>query len=98
ETAVYRIVQEALHNVVKHSGATSASVLMERAKNQLRVTVEDNGAGFEAESVGEERDGRRPLGIIGMQERASLLGGEVSIESEPGRGTTVFLRLPLASP
>jgi signal transduction histidine kinase len=92
ETTVYRVVQEALTNVVKHAAATRVSLVAERRANDLRVIIEDDGRGFDVRFT---NDARR-LGLRGMRERAALVGGEVQIESSPGRGTTVFLTIPLA--
>lgn len=88
ETAVFRIVQEALTNVLKHAHASRVSVMLEYRYDELLVIVEDNGRGFQPEV---ETDG---LGIIGINERAALVGGKVKIESVPGLGTTLAIRIP----
>ena len=93
ESAVYRIVQEALTNVARHSRATRASVVVERRNGQLVAIVEDDGRGFDARSSG----GQTGLGLVGIHERATLLGGTAQVESTVGGGTTVFVRIP-ASP
>ncbi len=94
ELAVYRIVQEALSNVVRHSGAGEARVRFERVPGAVVVTVEDRGRGFEvAEGVGA---GGRGLGLFGMRERAEYVGGRVEIESAPGAGTRVRVEVPVA--
>jgi signal transduction histidine kinase len=80
----YRIVQEALTNVVKHAGATSASVVVGRTDDRLTVVVEDDGAGFDPD--GAPAGG---MGLLGMRERASVLGGSLVVESSGGSGTTV---------
>lgn len=91
EIATYRIVQEALSNVVRHSQATHATVCLRRAPDGLVVTIEDNGVGF---ATVETLRGSRSLGLFGMQERASYLGGNVEIRS--GRtGTTVEVKIPV---
>ncbi|MBA4065593.1 MAG: hypothetical protein C0501_18140 [Isosphaera sp.] len=95
ETAAYRIVQEALTNVVKHAAATRVSVVVERRPGQLTAIVEDDGRGFEPDALGEPRRPGDPLGLAGMRERAALVGGSVEVESSPGKGTTVYARLPL---
>lgn len=96
ESAIYRVVQEALTNIARHSGATHASLVLERRDGQLVLVVEDDGRGFDA-----ERDSRSTaapgLGLLGVRERVALLGGTVSVESEPGSGTSLFVRLPIAS-
>ena len=93
ESALYRIVQEALTNVAKHSGATHASVLVERRNGQVVAIVEDNGRGFDSTTA--PAGDREGLGLIGIRERAELLGGTVEVESTPGGGTTVFARIPI---
>lgn len=94
ETALYRVVQEALTNIVKHASARSARIRLERRSGEVLATVEDDGIGFDAASMGTARRDRR-LGLAGMQERVELLGGKLSIHSLPGRGTDVRARLPL---
>jgi PAS domain S-box-containing protein len=95
ETAAYRIVQEALTNVVKHAAATRVSVMVERRPGQLAAIVEDDGRGFEPGEVLDPRRPGDPLGLAGMRERAALVGGRVEVESSPGGGTTVYARFPL---
>lgn len=91
QTAVFRIVQEALTNVGKHAGASEASVLLVGSGGRLRAVVEDNGAGFEPVPPGQHRT----LGLSGMRERARLVGGRVEIESRRGVGTTVMVEVPI---
>lgn len=93
ETALYRIVCEAFNNVSKHAHAKHVSLILERRPGQAVAIVEDDGHGFEPEQV-RQLSGRR-LGLTSMRERAALVGAELSVESAPGRGTTVFVRLPL---
>lgn len=90
ETALYRVVQEALTNVLKHAAARRVSVVLQRSPGQVSAVVEDDGQGFDAESVAGHR-----LGILGMRERAALVGGTLAVESGSGRGTTVIARIPL---
>ena len=96
ESVVYRVVQEALTNVARHSRATRASVVVERRDGQIVAIIEDNGRGFDARSAGEHRT-VSGLGLLGIQERAALLGGSAQIESAVGSGTTVFVRVPARS-
>ena len=96
-TAVYRVVQEALTNVAKHADATRVSVVLERTDHQLAVVIEDDGKGFVPDAEPGRPRGERGLGVLGMKERAALAGGELDVESSPNNGTTIFLRLPLAS-
>lgn len=94
ETAVFRAVQEALTNAVRHAGAVRVDVTMHRAAAALVVTVVDDGGGFDVAAA--RRATPQPFGILGMQERTAALGGDVEISSRPGRGTTVVVRIPLA--
>lgn len=94
ETAVFRIVQEALTNVARHAHARGVSVLLERRGPNLVTVVEDDGCGFQTDVVSSGPLNER-LGIAGMSERAALVGGRLTIESQPGQGTTVFVTVPL---
>lgn len=93
EINLYRLVQEALHNVYKHAGATLAGVSLERRGEEFVVIVEDNGRGFDPEQA--PRGDRSGVGLMGMRERAMLVGGTFEIESAPGHGTIVYVRVPL---
>jgi signal transduction histidine kinase len=93
ETNLYRIVQEALNNCAKHARCSRAQVLLERKDHHAVLIVEDDGVGFEPESV-KHGDGR--WGLLGMRERTSLLRGAIEIESAPNKGTTIFVRVPLS--
>jgi signal transduction histidine kinase len=90
-TALFRILQEALANVARHAGASRVSVFLSKYPNEITLEVQDDGKGV-PEGV---LVGRRSLGILGMQERAKSCGGELDIESQPGQGTTVRVRLPI---
>jgi PAS domain S-box-containing protein len=90
---LFRIVEEALQNVVKHSGAEDAKVELSGHDNRIDLCVSDNGAGFILESV----KGEAGLGLISMRERVRLVGGHLSVESEPSRGTRIHVRIPLSS-
>ena len=89
ETALYRIVQEALTNVVKHAGARRVSILLTRQATRVVAIVEDDGHGFDE---GPREDG---LGLVGMRERVGLVGGLLRIESAPGSGTTIAAEVPV---
>ena len=95
ETVVYRLAQEALNNVAKHARADHVDVLLERNAEHLSLIIEDDGIGFDPSSA--EANGQG-LGLIGMRERAALIGADLQIESSPGRGTTIIVRIPAAVP
>ncbi len=90
ETAVYRVVQEALTNVAKHAGATAVSVVVTRPDGFVSVVVEDDGRGFDPAAVPKGR-----LGLLGMRERVELVGGTIDVDSAPGAGTTVAVQIPI---
>lgn len=93
ETVVYRVVQEAMTNVLKHAGARTVSILLERGRAGVRLIVEDDGAGFvptEAPAAGPPR-----LGLSGIRERLRLVGGRLELETAPGAGTTLFVTIPI---
>ena len=94
ETTLYRIVQEALTNVARHAEASHVSVLLEQRRGSVIGIVEDDGRGFDVEGVLTSGQLKR-LGLHGMQERASLVGGKLTLESTPGIGTAVFIEIPL---
>jgi signal transduction histidine kinase len=90
ETTLYRIAQEALTNVAKHSRATHVGVIVERRADQVVLIVEDDGVGFDPGDTATTGQG---LGLSGMQERASLVGAKVQVESTAGKGTTILVRM-----
>jgi signal transduction histidine kinase len=95
EITLYRIIQEALTNVVRHSSAKFVSIIIESTPHHLLAIVEDNGKGFDVSTVLDGHNERASLGLIGMRERAEMLGGTLEIESIPGTSTTVYVRIPL---
>ncbi|HEX2205584.1 MAG TPA: ATP-binding protein [Longimicrobium sp.] len=94
ELAVYRVVQEALSNVVRHAGATHVRVRLERGPGWVQATVRDDGRGFEVTAA---EAGGACLGFFGMRERALYVGGVVEVDSAPGAGTKVTIRAPAAA-
>jgi len=94
QEVIYRVAQECLQNIAKHSQATHVDLSLLAADKRIRLSVADNGAGFSAETAL-----RKPMsfGLAGMRERAALLGGTLAVRSVPGRGTTVVLELPRTS-
>ncbi len=89
-TGVFRIYQESLTNIARHSKATEISSSLSQDEDQLILTVKDNGVGFNQETLQ-----KKTLGIIGMKERAIMLGGELNIDSKEGQGTRITVRLPI---
>jgi signal transduction histidine kinase len=90
KTCIYRVVQEALHNAVQHAAARNITVTVTQENSHLRLAIEDDGKGFQTQIT-------KGMGILGMEERVSHLGGEFTLESEPGHGTTVHVDLPLGA-
>ncbi len=88
KTCVYRIVQEALHNCVQHAAARHVKVAVEQHSDSLRLAIEDDGKGFDAQQG-------RGMGLLGIQERVGYLGGRFEVESAPGKGTSLKVTLPL---
>ena len=95
ETLVYRIVQEALTNVAKHSGASAASVVLRRDPERLTVRVEDRGAGFQPQDALSDPDEDRGFGVRAMRDRVEFLHGRFRLRSVPGEGTVVEAEIPL---
>ncbi len=90
ETAVYRIVQEALSNVLRHAAAERVSIVATRRERSISLVIEDDGQGFDTAA------GADGMGLAGMRERVNLLDGQLSLESSAGEGTTIVVDLPLA--
>lgn len=95
ETMLFRIVQEALTNVVKHAQASQVTVRLQLSDSKVSVWIEDNGKGFDVDAALSGVTGQKNLGLHGMIERAVLLGGTLNIRSEPGRGTRLTIEVPL---
>jgi signal transduction histidine kinase len=94
EITLYRIIQEALINIAKHAYPNNVSVLLEHRGQTVLAIVEDDGRGFDVAQM-MNSDMKEKLGLYGMQERATLIGGTLTIESQPGMGTTVFVKAPV---
>jgi signal transduction histidine kinase len=92
QTAVFRIVQEALTNVVRHANASAVKISLAKVTRAVRVQIEDNGRGMTPD------ESARPssIGLLGMRERAELVGGRLAIIASPGKGTTIRLTMPIA--
>jgi signal transduction histidine kinase len=91
-TAVFRIFEEAMTNVMRHAQATQVGIKLEKENGELELTIRDNGRGI----TEAEKSARRTLGLLGMRERANLIGGQVDITGSEGKGTVVTLRIPVA--
>jgi len=96
EIAAFRMCQEALSNVLRHAQAESVLVQLEADDRELRIEIEDDGRGFDSSGPGPAN--RPHYGLLGIRERAEILGGSVRVESSPGHGTRVVVRVPLAGP
>jgi signal transduction histidine kinase len=95
ETNLYRITQEALNNIYKHAEARNVNVVVERRRNEMLLIIEDDGKGFESSDVRSGKELGSELGVVGMRERAAIVGGTLEIESAPGKGTTIFAKVPI---
>ena len=95
ESAIYRVLQEAVRHVVKHADATRAGVILEGTATELRLIVEDDGKGFDLDSQRPPLAPSSRLGLLGMREHLALVGGRMEIETAPGRGTTLLIHVPI---
>lgn len=96
-TACFRIAQEAITNIIRHSHATRVSVSLQQEADDLCLSICDNGAGFDVRNALDQAASGRSLGLLGMQERVRFLNGSISIESRPGQGTEIRIRIPVSS-
>lgn len=94
ETAFYRIIQEALNNIAKHANADRIEISLEQRDSMICASITDNGKGFDLDKVLHPESPERGFGIIGMQERVSLLEGNIDIKSKPGFGTHSHIEVP----
>jgi signal transduction histidine kinase len=90
-TAVFRIVQEALMNVARHAGASAVRIVMQQTAEQMSVTIHDNGRGI----TSRELDDPGSIGLLGMRERAELVGGQLQISAKRGKGTAILITAPV---
>jgi signal transduction histidine kinase len=95
ETTCFRLVQEALTNVVRHARAERVQVILRQNQADLDLVIRDDGVGFDVNAVKDRRPGDRSLGLLGMQERVQLVDGQIKIESDPDRGTEIHAIFPL---
>lgn len=96
ETALFRVLQEAITNVVKHAGADNVGVILESINGEIRLIIEDNGQGFQSDQGAVVALGKSHLGLLGVRERLALVNGRLEVESTPGSGTTVYACVPVA--
>ncbi|MFQ4137951.1 PAS domain S-box protein [Nodosilinea sp. PGN35] len=95
ETACFRIVQEALTNIARHAQAQTVAITLGQTDHTLHLTIQDDGVGFDLEAVGRAKTEGTSLGLLGMEERGVLIGGQLTITSAPGKGTHIALRVPI---
>ena len=95
ETAIFRIIQEAVTNIIRHANAESACISLEFEEASVRVHIEDDGGGFDINEAMSATRGGRGLGLLSMKERAELLSGILKIKSQPGQGTQIDLEIPV---
>jgi signal transduction histidine kinase len=97
ETACFRLAQEALTNILRHAGAGHVQVTLEQSRIGLELRIVDDGRGFDVDAARQRAASGESFGLLGMEERALLAGGELEIISSPGQGTTVVARFQLNS-
>jgi signal transduction histidine kinase len=95
ETTLFRVLQEATTNVLRHAGATRVGIILETKDDVIRMIVEDDGKGFTPDDGGSPTAAARQFGLLGMRERLALVHGELDVESAPECGTTLFISIPL---
>jgi signal transduction histidine kinase len=96
ELACFRLVQEAITNVLRHARAQQVSVELWQSHSTLHLLIRDDGAGFDAPAMLARAARSGSLGLLGMQERVALVGGQIEILSEPGSGTEIHVRIPIS--
>jgi signal transduction histidine kinase/ligand-binding sensor domain-containing protein len=93
EISLYRIVQEAVNNILKHSGAKDASIRIKLVVGEIQLTIVDDGRGFRLEPAGQAEMQKRGFGLTGSAERVRMLGGKQTIQTAPGKGTTIYITI-----
>jgi two-component system, chemotaxis family, sensor kinase Cph1 len=94
ETTLYRVLQEALTNVVRHAGASRVGVVLGAEDRLVTMIIDDDGRGFNTGDAGLDTAPAKRLGLLGIRERLALVNGSLEVESTPGSGTTLFIRVP----
>jgi two-component system sensor histidine kinase UhpB len=97
ETVLYRVIQEALTNVAKHAQANAVKLYLQRDNNTVQAVIEDDGCGFNLEEVINCGVSDSGTGLVGIQERVTLLGGDLNIQTEPEQGTRLSIEIPLGN-
>jgi len=95
ETTLFRVLQEATTNVLRHAEATRVGIILEAGEDQVTLIVDDDGKGLPGDSLQTPFPGNRRFGLFGMRERLALVHGTLDVESVPAGGTTLFVRIPL---
>ena len=95
ETALFRIIPEAIHHITKHPESPNVNIQPQDRADRITAIVEDDGKGFDMDAVFKSRIERQSLGLLGIQERANLLGGTFDIKSRPGQGTRLIVEIPV---
>jgi two-component system sensor histidine kinase DegS len=95
ETTLFRVIQEAVTNITRHAGAKNTSISLQFKRSMIRVSIKDDGKGFDVEEAITSRDRPRGLGLLGMKERVELAKGTLSIRSRAGYGTQISIEIPL---
>jgi signal transduction histidine kinase len=94
ETTIFAIVQETVNNAIKHAEADHITVTLQETDNAIETIIADDGTGFEVDAIMSNYESRGSLGMVNLQERTELVGGELSIESAPGEGTRITISIP----
>jgi signal transduction histidine kinase len=94
---IFRVCQEAFNNIVKHSSATSASMILRKSEGRVELSIEDNGQGFDLQKLHEDHDARGEMGLAGMKERSEVSGGSFSLRSSKSKGTAILVSWPAGS-
>jgi signal transduction histidine kinase len=92
---LFRVIQEAIHNIAKHGGAKTANISLHFMKEMIKVIIKDDGRGFDVEEAMNTKDRPRGLGLLGMRERVELMNGSLNIRSRPGGGTEIDIEIPM---
>ena len=94
EIGLYRVIQEAFTNIIKHAKADKVNITLQKKKSDLILTITDDGVGFDMDKI-KTTSGRKPIGLFGMQERIYILGGKFNIKSDINKGTEIYIKVPI---